>query len=160
MGNDYASTDGIPNKKGYYHQLRKQIKKYLGSKEGQENKFADYLLLVPDIFHLLCALEMDKEVPVADKAVLAAVVVYFVAPFDLIPEGLFGPLGYADDLVIAVYALNRMLNHVDKELIERHWAGQGDILEKIQSILAVADEMVGSGRWKSIKDAFNKRNAV
>lgn len=40
---------------------------------------------------------------------------------------------------------------VNPDIIERHWAGDKNILELIQQILQVADEMVGSGLWAKAK---------
>lgn len=135
----------------FYQNLRVKIKKWLDSKGGANNKWAEYILLAPDIFHLLYKLTLDKDVYVADKAKLAAAIAYFISPVDLIPEALLGPAGYVDDLALAAYVLNRIINNTDPEVVRRNWAGDGDVLEVIQSILRVADKMVGSGLWKKLK---------
>ncbi|TYO95344.1 YkvA family protein [Desulfallas thermosapovorans] len=135
----------------FYQNLRVKIKKWLDSKSGADNKWAEYILLAPDIFHLLYKLTLDKDVYVADKAKLAAAIAYFISPVDLIPEALLGPAGYVDDLALAAYVLNRIINNTDPEVVRRNWAGDGDVLEVIQSILRVADKMVGSGLWKKLK---------
>lgn len=36
----------------------------------------------------------------ASYAILGLAVMYFIVPFDLLPEGAFGPIGYLDDLVL------------------------------------------------------------
>ena len=145
---------GLPMDKGqndFYQDLRTKIKKFLSTKEGKTNKFYEYLLLVPDIFHLLCKLTIDKEVDVKDKAKLAAAIVYFVAPVDLLPEGLVGPAGYLDDLALSAYVLNIIINNANQDIVKKHWAGEGDILEQVQAILQIADEMIGTGLWKKVK---------
>ena len=38
----------------------------------------------------------------------------------------------------------------------RNWVGDRDIVQLIQEIIKVADEMVGSGLWKKIKESFGK----
>lgn len=38
---------------------------------------------------------------------------------------------------------------------DKHWAGDGDVLNVIQQIIEVADEMVGSGLWSKIRKGFN-----
>ncbi len=37
------------------------------------------------------------------------------------------------------------------EILEEHWAGDGDVLKNIQEILKVADNLIGSGMWKRIR---------
>jgi uncharacterized membrane protein YkvA (DUF1232 family) len=136
----------------FYHELRAKFKTWLDSEEGKNHKWAEYLLAAPDLFHLLCKLSIDKDVPISEKAKLAGAIAYFVSPIDLLPEALIGPLGYADDVSLAAYVLNQIVNKTDPEVIQRHWAGEGDVLELIQRILERADEMVGSGLWRKLRD--------
>lgn len=139
----------------FYQQMRDSIRIWLKGK-GVNYQFADFLLAAPDLFHLLCKLAIDKEVPVNEKAKLATAIVYFISPVDLIPEALTGPLGYIDDVAIAAFVLNRLVNKTNPEIVRRHWAGDKDILDLIQQILQVADEMIGSGLWAKIRKAFDK----
>jgi len=135
----------------FYQKLRKKLKNYLQSKEGSANKWADYLLWAPDLFHLLCKLSVDKDVPGKEKVKLLAAIAYFISPLDFIPEAILGPAAYADDLALTAYVLNSLLNHVDPEVIRRHWAGDEDVLEVIKKILQVAETMVGKGIWQRLK---------
>jgi len=139
----------------FYQRLRKQIREWAKTDEGETNKFAEYLLFAPDIFHLLCKLTADSRVSAGQKAKLIVAIAYFVSPIDLLPEGLIGPIGYADDLAVAALVLNGMINETDRKLVEEHWAGEGDVLEVISHILKVADEMVGSGLWAKVKAMFS-----
>lgn len=138
----------------FYQKFRKEMKEWVESKTGKENKYVDYLMFAPDLFHLLCKLSVDKEVPVKEKAKLVAAIAYFISPLDLIPEIITGPLGYVDDIALAAYVLNGMINKTSEEVVKKHWAGDKDILELIQQIIKVADEMVGSGLWKKIKGMY------
>ncbi len=94
---------------------------------------------------------MDDEVPKNEKAKLILAIAYFISPIDLLPEAFLGPLGYLDDLAISAYVLNGLLNNSSPELIQKHWAGEGDVLVQIKRVLAKADEMIGSGLWQKIK---------
>jgi uncharacterized membrane protein YkvA (DUF1232 family) len=139
----------------FYQNLRTKMKTWLQSEEGKKTQWADFLMLAPDLFHLLCKLAIDPEVPAADKAKLAGAIVYFIFPVDLMPEALIGPLGFADDIAVAAWVLNNMLNRLDQAIILRHWAGEGEILELTQNIVAQADQMIGSGLWEKIKRRFS-----
>jgi len=135
----------------FYRRLRRKVQRWTQSKEGKANPWADYVLLAPDLFHLLCKLALDPEVPKAEKAKLAAAIAYFVSPLDLIPEALLGPIGYADDVALAAYVLNGIVNKTSPEVVARHWAGDGDVLEVVRRTLVAADRMLGSGLWKRLK---------
>jgi len=134
----------------FYQDLRQRIRRWL-DREGGANKWSEYVLLAPDLFHLLCKLSMDPEVPVKHKAKLAAAIAYFVSPIDLMPEAIMGPTGYVDDIALSAYVLNSIINSTDAEIVTKHWAGESDLLGVIQQILKIADEMVGSGLWKKLK---------
>lgn len=138
----------------FYQKLREKIKEGLKNKDGSTSKWAEYIMFAPDLFHLLCKLSVDKDVLVSDKAKLAGTIAYFISPIDIIPEALVGPLGYVDDIALAAHVLNSIINNTDPEIVKRHWAGEGDVLEVIQSILKVADDMVGSGLWNKLKKKF------
>jgi len=139
----------------FYQKMRESILTWLRGK-GVNYKFAAYLLAAPDLFHLLCKLVIDKDVPVNEKALLAGAIVYFISPVDLIPEALTGPLGYIDDVAVAAFVLNRIINKINPEIVRRNWAGTEDILDLIQQIIKVADEMIGSGLWAKIRKGFDK----
>jgi len=136
----------------FYRKLRIKIVEWINSETGEKNKWADYILLVPDFFYLLVKLAMDSEVSMNDKAKLGLAIAYFISPIDLMPEAFLGPIGYLDDLAISAYVLNGIINNNSPEIIEKHWAGDGDALQKIRNVLAKADDMIGSGLWQKIKN--------
>ncbi|WP_068603689.1 YkvA family protein [Paenibacillus swuensis] len=138
----------------FYQNFRIKIKDWLATDEGKTNKVAEYVLFAPDLFHLLCRLALDPEVPAAEKAKLAGVIAYFVAPVDMLPELLTGPAGFADDLSLAAFAISGVVNNTNADLVRKHWAGDDDVLELIQKILKNANEFLGGGLWGRLKKRF------
>jgi uncharacterized membrane protein YkvA (DUF1232 family) len=132
----------------FYQALRNRMRERL---RGATGKYAELLMAAPDLLHLLCKLAVDREVAARDRIKLVAVIAYFVLPLDLIPEAIAGPFGYADDIALTAYVLNQLINKTSPVLVLRHWAGDGDVLKLIRRILAVADQMVGSGLWRKIR---------
>lgn len=141
----------VDQKKDFYQDLRVKIREWLKTKEGMDSKWSEYLMFAPDLFHVLCKLSIDKDVPIKEKAELAGAIAYFVSPIDLLPEALLGPLGLVDDISLSAYVLNSIMNKTDPEIVRKHWAGEDDVLGVVKKILNVADEMVGKGLWKKIK---------
>ena len=141
-------------KKDFYQKLRADIKKWLDEKRTNDNRWAEYILLAPDLFHLLTKLTLDPDVPASKKVKLAGIIAYFISPLDFLPEMLLGPIGYLDDIALTAYVLNDILNEVDPKIIQRNWAGDRDILPLIKTIIANANNMVGGGIWKKIKRTF------
>lgn len=139
----------------FYEQLRAKLHAWAQSSGGKKSKWVEYLLILPDLFYLLVALALDPEIPAKHKAKLGLVIAYIISPLDLMPEAILGPVGYLDDLTLAAYAINQLVNSVDQKIILRHWKGDGDLLQVIRHIIEVADEMVGSGLWKRLSGLFN-----
>jgi uncharacterized membrane protein YkvA (DUF1232 family) len=135
----------------YYDRIRRSIASYLEKKGKAAGKAGEFLLLVPDVFILLWRLANDGRVAGKHKVLLVTGLVYFLSPFDLMPEALLGPMGYMDDLVFGVYILNRMVGDTDVSVIRDHWSGSGDVLETIQKVLNAADGLVGGDFLKKIK---------
>ena len=101
----------------FYDRVRGSIQEYIDRKSAVLGKTAEFLLLVPDMFMLLWRLTTDSRVTGKNKVLLGSAVVYFILPFDLIPEAVVGPIGYLDDLVFAAYALNTILRDTDPEVL-------------------------------------------
>jgi uncharacterized membrane protein YkvA (DUF1232 family) len=134
----------------FYQSLRRKIRAWLEDK-GKAYAYADVLLVGPDLFHLMCKLVADARVPTGHKLRLAGAIAYFISPFDLIPEGIVGPIGFLDDIALAAYVLHRLVNAGHGALAQEHWAGDDDLLSVLQHILEVADAALGSGLWKKLK---------
>ena len=145
------------NKKeqGFYLWLRKKIKNWANSSSGRSHRHVEYILLAPDLFHLLISLLNDPNVPIKEKAKLAGAVTYFISPIDLMPELILGPIGLLDDIAIAAFVLNSLLNQIPEEMVRYHWVGEEDILALIQRIAFGMDALLGSGLAKRIKHIYS-----
>ncbi len=135
----------------FYLKLRTRLMKWLGSKEGQANQWSRYLIWAPDLFYLLWKLTLDSNVNKNDKVKLLAALAYFISPVDFIPEALFGPVAFTDDIALTAWVLNSFINKTDPEIIKKYWVGDEDVLQVIQKIIAAADKMVGKGLWDKLK---------
>lgn len=140
--------------KDFYQKIRLQVKNWIQKKSNRDYRWAEFVLLAPDIFHLLCKLVVDSEVPLSKKAKLGAAIAYFISPIDLLPEAILGPVGYLDDIAIAAYVLNDLINEVNPQIIIRNWAGEREILDLIKTILINSDKILGSGLWAKIRKKF------
>ena len=103
----------------FYRRIRKDISKWLEKNSG--NKWAEFILLAPDLFYLLTKLVLDEAVPAKKKAVVGAAIAYFISPIDLLPEAFLGPFGLLDDIAVAAYVLNNLLNELDPQIVLKHW---------------------------------------
>jgi uncharacterized membrane protein YkvA (DUF1232 family) len=128
----------------FYDRMRESIRQYLEKKGSLAGSTGEYLLLAPDVFVLLWRLINDSRVNAKNKVMLGSGLAYYLFPLDIMPEGFLGPIGYIDDLVFAVYLLNKLLTDTDVEVLREHWSGREDVLDSIKRVLHAADNLVGS----------------
>lgn len=101
--------------------------------EGMK-KAKDILFIIPDIAALIFRLLKDKRVPTKTKLCLSAAVAYITFPIDFIPDNL--PfIGTVDDIGIAIFALNKIINDVPAQVIAENWEGNIDLLSFLNNIL-------------------------
>lgn len=136
----------------FYQRLRFRIRKSLARRSENSASttkkgwggLVEYLSVLPDLFHLGVNLLLDKTVPTENKGALIAALVYVMSPIDLIPDAL--PIaGWMDDLMVMIVALNKFLDTQKPEMaaaIERHWAGDEEVLKLLRHLLAIGDDAI------------------
>ncbi len=140
MAEARVEVDVRAREKRSYDRLRDRILKF---EPGTGSGVRDIALLFPDLVMLLLRLLRDPRVPIGSKAVALLGVSYALAPLDLLPEILLGPIGLLDDLIVVAAALSLILNHVHPDLVRAHWSGQGDALDAVHRVTAWAESWLG-----------------
>ena len=136
----------------FYDRLHERI---LGGAERLPNRLPEEalkaLLLVPDVFILMVRLMFDREVPRKTRALIAGVVAYFISPYDLLPEAILGPVGYLDDLVLAVAVLSQLFTGDLEPFARRHWNGPKDLREVMRDVNGAAEGILGHTLYGRLK---------
>ncbi len=133
----------------YYDRLRARIHNWTRKRVG--SPASTVLLAGPDLFVFLSRLVRDGRVPSGDKVKLAAVLAYFIAPLDILPEMLLGPFGYVDDVVLAAYILETFVNGQPQALVTDHWPGTERAMTVIQRVLRLGKTVLGGTLWQRLR---------
>lgn len=114
------------------------------TKEERRERLREYALLAPRLARLIYRLMRDPRVPARAKGILFMVAGYIISPLDAIPDWI--PVaGRFDDLLVAAFALDQILNRVPKEVVVEHWDGDEDVLRLIQEILDLSTGFMPAG---------------
>jgi uncharacterized membrane protein YkvA (DUF1232 family) len=97
----------------------------------------DAVTLVPNLIKLIGRLVKDPRVPRRSKIALGLAAAYVASPIDLIPE-VVPVLGWADDLLILMLAIDSLIERAGEEVVEEHWDGPVDLLGMIREVVAAA----------------------
>lgn len=127
--------------KGFYDVLRENLDMYRG----------DYELIVdyaPDIFKLLSDLLNDKRIKARTRIMICAALGYFVAPYDILPEEIYGPQGYIDDIYLSSLILKKIAEETGQEILEEYWDGEEDLKKVIMECQKRSKEILGKDTEK------------
>jgi uncharacterized membrane protein YkvA (DUF1232 family) len=135
-----------------YTKFRENIIKKLPKKYS---KLADYIMFMPDIVLLFWRLFKDKRVNSKIKIVIVNALIYIISPVDLIP-GFIPILGQMDDVAVAFFALNYLIEKVPEEIILENWQGKNDVILMTQEVIKYITEIVGMGNISKLSYLIKK----
>ena len=95
--------------------------------EGYEGEYAYFINCGPNLFNLLCDLLSQKEINRQMRLEISAAIAYYVAPDDIIPEEIYGPYGYIDDIFISVYVLRKVAKEFGYDFLQNLWKHDTDV---------------------------------
>lgn len=101
----------------------------------------DAVLMLPNLVKLVGRLLRDPRVPRRSKVALGLAAAYVASPIDLVPE--FIPvIGWADDVIFILLAIDSLVERAGPEVVQEHWDGPGDLLALIREVLGVTRSVI------------------
>jgi uncharacterized membrane protein YkvA (DUF1232 family) len=92
---------------------------------GYEGRHDDIIYQAPALYRLLCALLDDPLLPRRLRPLVLAAIAYFVLPADVIPDDIYGPEGYLDDIWLACHVADIVRKEVASDrILEENWDGE------------------------------------
>ncbi|HEY7822553.1 MAG TPA: YkvA family protein [Acidimicrobiia bacterium] len=101
----------------------------------------DAVLMMPNLVKLVARLLKDPRVPRRAKITLGIAAAYVASPVDLIPE-MIPVIGWADDVLIIMFALDALIDRAGEEVVEELWDGPGDLLSLVRDIVGLSRNLV------------------
>jgi uncharacterized membrane protein YkvA (DUF1232 family) len=97
--------------------------------------------MLPSMVKLVSRLLRDPRVPRRSKITLGLAAAYVVSPIDLIPDAV-PVIGWADDLLLIMFAIDSLIDRAGDEVVEELWDGPGDLLALVRDVMAVSRSIV------------------
>ena len=126
--------------KDFYDTLVENLETYTGEYES----FIDY---GPKLFKLLCDL-LNSDIDASLRLPICGAIAYYVTPEDVIPEAIYGPYGYIDDIYISSYVLRMVGEFHGYEIIQE--LSEEDIVSIIDECESKSLEILNEDEIKSI----------
>ncbi len=112
-----------------------------GSSLQARQLITDAVLMMPNIIKLVVRLLQDPRVPRRAKITLGLAAAYVASPIDFIPE-VIPVVGWADDVIIVMFAIDALIERAGEEVVEEHWDGPGDLLSLVRDVVALSRNIV------------------
>lgn len=129
--------------KDFYDTLIENLETY----NGEYESFIDY---GPILFKLLCQM-LNCDIDHSLKLPICGAIAYYVTPEDVIPENIYGPYGYIDDIYLSTYVLKMVGEKHGYDFIQAN-SSVGDIESVINECEAKSLEILKDEEIKSILD--------
>ena len=108
----------------YANALREDVAHYAGP-------HAEIILLVPYLFEMLSNLLDDGRVTKESRRKVCQAVAYFITPFDVLPEEVYGVEGYLDQCYVALYVCKELKALLPSFVLDEAWEGEGTFAEVV-----------------------------
>ncbi|MDI6701569.1 YkvA family protein [Methanothermobacter wolfeii] len=125
---------------GFYDVMRENLNMY----RGEYERIVDH---APDLFRLICELLAEADLDRMERLKLCAVLGYLVAPNDVIPEEIYGPNGYIDDVYLCSHILHELAGRRGYGYLEEYWHGDEELEDVVVECLERSSEILGDDRW-------------
>lgn len=116
-----------------------------GSREGRPTQMkrliSDATMMLPNIIKLVSRLLLDPRVPRRSKITLGLAAAYVASPVDLIPE-IIPVVGWADDILIVMFAIDSLIERAGPDLVDEHWDGPGDLLSLLREVVGLSRSVI------------------
>jgi len=122
--------------RGFFELLKESLEDYRG-------EFDDVVLLAPDYFRFLTNLLEDRRVSREARLLICAALAYIVAPYDVNPEEIYGPVGYLDDVFICAHVTRELYARIPADVLEEAWEAEFDLTSTTEAIYAMTLDQLG-----------------
>lgn len=112
-----------------------------GSNVQMKRLVTDAALLLPNIIKLVGRLLLDPRVPRRAKITVGMAAAYVASPVDLVPE-MIPVVGWADDVLILMFALDSLIGRAGSHIVDEHWDGPGDLLSLVREIVGLSRSVI------------------
>ncbi|MCX2728341.1 DUF1232 domain-containing protein [Thermomicrobium sp. 4228-Ro] len=121
---------------GFYELLVEQLSRYRGEVD-------EIVQLAPDLFRFLTNLLEDTRVTAPARRLICAALAYFVAPYDVEPEEIYGPRGFVDDVYLCASVARALRTILPADILETAWEAEFPFEETIDRTYERASAVLG-----------------
>lgn len=119
----------------YYDVLSYNLETYKG-------EYAAFIDNGPALFKFLNDLLINKELSSEYKLKISAAIAYYVVPMDVIPEQIYGPYGYIDDIFISSYVIKLLADEYGYPYLQKFWKEDEELELVVEECLEKSSEIL------------------
>ncbi|MGG5462015.1 YkvA family protein [Clostridium sp. B9] len=148
---DYIMSINVEKVEDMYTSSREYVTEHIPEKA---QPYKDYIMFIPDIVALIFRLLKDSRVPMKTKMIVGTSIAYVSCPFDIIPDKV--PfIGALDDVSVVFFALNRIINDVDINVILENWQGKNEFVVILRKSVDFLSGFTGANNLDNIYEVID-----
>lgn len=124
----------------YYQKLQGELSSYEGSHKGVVRELPKLIELLASLLEPDTAEDLSRE-GIQETCIALG---YVFLPDDVIPEEIYGEIGYIDDVFLCSYVLHDFVKSGSRfeDLIRNNWQGEGDIIELLEELREKSQKII------------------
>lgn len=132
---------GVRNLIRFYDKVRYKVT----GATPDEAHYRNMALLIPDFLMLLLRISRDGRLPRRHRVLAGAAVAYLASPLDFIPDWMFGPAGFVDDLTVTLFVLRQVIAELPEHIVLEHWSGDPRLIPLVRRVVESSDTWMRAG---------------
>lgn len=110
--------------------------------ESYQGEYAPFIDHGPELFRLLNELLIKSDFSSEYRLKISAAIAYYVVPMDVIPEQVYGPYGYIDDIYITSYVIKVLADKYGYPYLEKYWTSNGKLESVVEECYEKSSEIL------------------
>lgn len=111
--------------------------------KGYDKEYDKFIDNAPALYILLTDILNENNIDSIIRLKISAALAYFVAPYDVIPEKIYGPMGYVDDIYVTIIVLKDIADDLGLGYLESLWKGDKELSKVIEECYDNSNEILG-----------------
>ncbi len=140
--------------KAYFEDYYRELKQFVDSSLEQENLISEpwsyYFTRLPELYMFCYNIAISGKINNVTLTHLYIAIEYLISPVDFMPELIYGPDGFNEDMYFIALTLSDIHPKIPHELVEQYWTIDKDIENLTAEIIATARENLSEDILKSV----------
>jgi DNA helicase-2/ATP-dependent DNA helicase PcrA len=138
----------------YYKELNETVSICQKHKGIISKSWESYFIKLPELYWFCYNIAVSNEIDDFVLKRLYVAIEYLISPLDFMPELIYGPDGFSEDIYFIALTLKDIFPKIRKELIENYWEIETQYDKYTEQVISLATRELPAHILKSVRSFF------